>query len=222
MSQVLMPNGLPKMVLLDADSLFKMDLQFLLDTLGIPFHIVSAEQHEGILCERFHRYLNKVQRINGLDTKDHSNWMMNTAFAAHAWNASPIDGTDIMRCFVAKARNFHFPLDVQEEPARIIGNPGERSLQHLETMFPLWYKQKELLSLLVEENRDKHRAWKNKGKTRREFFPGDLVLIKRQVQSSAITGRPAKLRVKPRGPYRVLERREKTVTGFRRSRLYRS
>jgi Integrase zinc binding domain len=55
MSQILLPNGLPKlMVLLDADSLFKQDLIVLLDELGVGFHVVSAEQHEGILCERFH------------------------------------------------------------------------------------------------------------------------------------------------------------------------
>ena len=61
MSQIIMPNGLPKLVLLDDDSLFKQDLLALLEDMGIPYHVVSAEQHEGILCERFHRYMNKVQ-----------------------------------------------------------------------------------------------------------------------------------------------------------------
>ena len=51
MSQVIMPNGLPKLVLLDDDSLFKKDLRQWLDELGIPCHVVLAEQHEGILCE---------------------------------------------------------------------------------------------------------------------------------------------------------------------------
>jgi hypothetical protein len=86
MSQILLPNGLPKLVLLDADSLFKQDLIVLLDELGVGFHVVSAEQHEGILCERFHQYLNKVQRLQGLDTKEYSNWMINTSFASYAWN----------------------------------------------------------------------------------------------------------------------------------------
>ena len=120
---------------------------------------------------------------------------MNTSFAAYAWNASPIDGTDIMRCFAAKARTFHFPLDMQEQQERIIGNPGERSLQHLETMFPLWYRQKELLKILVIEQRERHIAWDNKSKLKRVFAPGDLVVIRRQVQSSAATGQPAKMRM---------------------------
>jgi hypothetical protein len=206
MSQIILPNGLPKMVLLDEDSLFKQDLRILLDDLGVPFHdVVSAEQHEGVLCERFHRYLNKVQCIEGVNSKVHSNWMMNTSLAAYALNASPIDGTDVVRSFAAKARTFNFPLDVQEEPERIMGNPGKRALQHVEAMFPLWFKQKELLRLLILERREKHTAWANRNKTKRSFQPGDLVVIRRQVTSDASTGRPAKLRMRARGPYRVLE-----------------
>jgi hypothetical protein len=45
-TQVLLPNGIPKMVLLDQDSLFKTDLVDILDHLGVPFHVVSPEQHE--------------------------------------------------------------------------------------------------------------------------------------------------------------------------------
>jgi hypothetical protein len=96
MSQIIMPNGLPKLVLLDDDSLFKLDLIALLDDMGIAYHVVSAEQHEGILCERFHRYMNKVQRLMGLDMANHFNWMINASFAAYAWNAAPVDGTDVV------------------------------------------------------------------------------------------------------------------------------
>jgi hypothetical protein len=201
MSQILLPNGLPKLVLLDADSLFKQDLIVLLDELGVGFHVVSAEQHEGILCERFHWYLNKVQWLPGLDTKEYSNWMMNTSFASYAWNGSPIDGTDIIRSFAAKARTFHFPLDVKEQLPRIIGNPGERALQHVETMFPLWFQQKELLQILVQERRLRHTEWANRNKKHREFFPGDIVVVRRQIKSDASAGRPAKLQIKARGPY---------------------
>jgi hypothetical protein len=45
MAQIVLPNGIPKLVLLDADSLFKNDLVRLLDDMGLPFHVVSAEQH---------------------------------------------------------------------------------------------------------------------------------------------------------------------------------
>ena len=96
MSQVIMPNGLPKLVLIDDDSLFKKDLMTILEDVGIPYHVVSPEQHEGVLCERFHRYMNKVQGLMGLDTGTHTNWMINASFAAYAWNATPVDGTDVV------------------------------------------------------------------------------------------------------------------------------
>ena len=206
MAQIVMPNGLPKLILLDEDSLFKQDLMVLLEDMSLPYHVVSAEQHEGILCERFHRYMNKAQRLIGLDTRDHASWMINQSFAAYAWNAAPVDGTDVVRSFAAKARTFHFPLDVAEPVERVVGSPGEATLQHIETTFPLWFKQKELLKMLTADRRERHLALANKDKTRREFNPGDLVVIRRQVKSNAAMGRPAKLQVKARGIYRVLEK----------------
>jgi hypothetical protein len=131
---------------------------------------------------------------------------MNCLFAAYAWNGSPVDGTDIIRSFAAKARTFHFPLDVQtnNEIARI-PQQGEATIQHVETMFPLWFRQKELLKLLIEERRTRHREMANQNKKKRSFQPGDMVLVRKQVTSKATEGKPAKLTLKARGPYRVLE-----------------
>ena len=89
-----------------------------------------------------------------------------------------MDGTDIVRSFAAKARTFNFPLDIQEETVRIIGNPGERTIQHVETMFPLWFKQKELLRILIDERRERHTNWANRNKKRRTFSPGDIVVVR--------------------------------------------
>ena len=115
MSLVIMPNGLPKLILLDDNSLFKLDLIALLDDMGIPFYVVAAEQHEGILCKQYHRYMNKVQRLMGLDTGDQSGWMINASFVAYAWNSGHVNGTDTSRAFAAKARQFHFPLDFAKQ-----------------------------------------------------------------------------------------------------------
>ena len=97
------PNGLPKLILLDAGSKNKGVLVNMCAGLGIKYHMVSPEQHNGILCERFHRYLNKVQKINAADTQSFTQWVQGALFATYAWNASPIDGTNIIRSFAAKA-----------------------------------------------------------------------------------------------------------------------
>ena len=58
--------------------------------------------------------------------------------------------------------------------------------------------------MITEDRRARHTDWANKHRKKRVFSPGDLVVVRRQVQSDASTGRPAKLRVRARGPYRVL------------------
>ena len=45
----------------------------------------------------------------------------------------------------------------------------------------------------------------NQSKKKRTFQPGDLVLVRKQVTSKAAEGKPAKLTLKARGPYRILE-----------------
>ena len=42
MSQVIMPNGLPKLVLIDDDSLFKKDLMAIFEDVGIPYHVLRV------------------------------------------------------------------------------------------------------------------------------------------------------------------------------------
>ena len=73
-------------------------------------------------------------------------------------------------------------------------------------MFPLWDRQKEMLAILNEERRERHREMKNQTRTQRVFNPGDLVIVRRQVKSQAKEGVMAKLLFKARGPYRVLSR----------------
>jgi hypothetical protein len=150
--------------------------------------------------------MNKVQTIRAVDTQPYKQWALNALFAAYPWNGSPVDGTDIIRSFTAKARTFHFPLDVQnsDEVARI-PQQGEATIQHVTTMFTLWFQQKELLKVLNDEQRNLHREMANQNKRKRMFQPGDLVIIRKQVTSSAEEGKPAKLTLRSKGPYRVLE-----------------
>jgi len=205
----MVPNGLPTLILIDQGSEFKGMLTSFCTELGIRFEVVAPEQHDGILCERFHRYLNKVMRIIGADRKGFDQWKQDRSFATYAWNAAPVDGTDIARSIPAKMRTFRFPLELQAEH-EIEGRSlpvGEASLQHIETMFPLWYQQKELLNkLLNEERRERHRDLKNASRKQRIFQPGDIVIIRKQVTSNAILGRPEKLVLKAKGPYRIIDR----------------
>ena len=202
------PNGLPKLILLDAGSENKGMLIDMCKTLKIKYHAVSPENHNGVLCERFHRYLNKVQKISAANSQSYAQWAQGLAFAAYSWNAAPIDGTNLVRSFVAKGRDFPFPLQIAEEnnPVRIPPGQGEEAIAHFETNFPLWAQQSQMLQLLIAERREKHREMQNQGRKQRQFQPGDLVIIRKQVQSDSSLGRPAKQTFKWKGIYKVMRK----------------
>jgi hypothetical protein len=133
------PNGLPRLVIIDDGSSFKATVVSMCEQLGIVYHAVSRENHDAILCERFHRFLNKVERIHTVDTTSFSDWVLGAFFATYAWNAAPIDGTDVTRSYVAKGREFPFPLDVQDDsdsnPVRIPPIEGQAALEHVVFVF---------------------------------------------------------------------------------------
>ena len=202
-------RGLPRLIIIDQGSEFAGYLIAMCRLLAIEYYPVTKENHKAILNERFHRYLNKVQRLHALDCRSFSDWLMGLGFALYAWNSAPIDGTDIIRSFAALGRTFPFPLDLQSEPVARPANlsfSADQINNHLVSSFPLLAKQRELLSILIEDRRQKHAALKNaqRNPSRNQFQIGDLVLVRKQVQSSADKG-PAKLMTRARGPYRVLQ-----------------
>ena len=146
-----------------------------------------------------------MEKILAADVKAFTQWLMGVLFAAYAWNASPVDGTDIVRSFAAKAKTFMFPFDLPETIQRLrIPTEGEETLAHVETTYPWWNKQTTLLKLLNEERRERHRAMKNDGRNTQQLQVGDIVVVKKQVISKE--DKPAKLQLKTRGPYKILEK----------------
>jgi hypothetical protein len=204
-SHFFIPNELPKVIVIDAGGEFKGMLITMCEILGVRYYVAAPEDHNAISTELFHRYLNKVQKIHQADTQSYEQWKMAALFASYAWNASPIDGLDVIRSFAAKARTFRFPLDTSMEGEEAgIPTEGEKTIEHLETMFPLWFRQKTLLKMLNEERRRRHRKMMNSGRKPRTFQPNDIVVVRKQVKSKE--GQPAKLTLQTSGPYRVINR----------------
>ena len=101
----------------------------------------------------------------------------------------------------------HFPLNVQtNDKITRITQQREATIQHVEIMFQLWFRQKELLQLLIMEQRTRHREMANQNKKKRTFKQGDLLSVRKQETSKeAAEGKPAKLTLKGRGTYMLLE-----------------
>jgi hypothetical protein len=133
------------------------------NALGLTYHTVSKENHKAILTERLHRYLNKVQRLHALDCAVIDDWVIGTTFGIYAWKSAPTDGTDIVRSYAAMGREFPFPIDNKLRSTDFSSNEnhGELTVRHIDSAFPLLFRQRELLKLLVEDRRAHHRSLRN-------------------------------------------------------------
>jgi hypothetical protein len=96
-SQFFCVFGLPRIIVVDADSKFCGIFTKTFENLGIHVEVVLRENHKAVRNERFHRYLNRVQQINTTETGSFFQWKQGVTFALDGWNAGPIDGTDIPR-----------------------------------------------------------------------------------------------------------------------------
>jgi hypothetical protein len=204
-SQFFCVFGLPRIIVVDADSKFCGIFTKTFENLGIHVEVVSRENHKAVRNERFHRYLNRVQQINTAETGSFFQWKQGVTFALYGWNAGPIDGTNIPRSVGAIGRDFPFPLDTQTRPTFVNGFEGANAADHHDAIHPLIANQRELLRILNEERRQRHRDLKNDSITERTFTAGDLVIVRKQVKSNADRGIAGKIVFKSRGPYRVLE-----------------
>jgi hypothetical protein len=178
------------------------------ETLGLRFHPLAKRNHKGLSVERFFRTLNKAVTIaceNRAAPPSH----MFPAVAqttAYAWNASAIDGTDIIRSVAAVGRVFQFPFDISlsDPPEPVLGD-----LEHLHDYLRLGQANSnfatEILAYLTEDRRAHHQARANLSRNQKLFKIGDTVMVRVSVQSKASSGKVAKLSYSQRGPYKIVE-----------------
>ena len=152
------------MIVVDADGvfagIFKKTFE---ETLLTPVHAVARGNHKAIRNEGFRRYLNKVHKIHSVDKGSLHQWLQGVLFALYAWNAGPVDGTNISQSVVAIGREFPFPIDLSPSSSRLGTSEGQQSLDHFEDAYPLMLRQRELFNILVYESRLRHRELRNKG-----------------------------------------------------------
>ena len=73
---------------------------------------ISRGNHRSNSVERYHRFLNKTQVINGNSRGTHDIYIQNAKTSQYTWNSAAVNNTDVSRFFAAICREFRFPLDV--------------------------------------------------------------------------------------------------------------
>ena len=78
---------------------------------------------------------------------------------------------------------------------------GQEALDHCDLASLLLYKQRQLLEILNEMRQLCHQELRNAGVNQQKFEIGNLVIVRKQVQSDVAVGVAAKLLFKVKGPY---------------------
>lgn len=122
-------------------------------------------------------FLSKTQWIYAKESQLLQQWIMNSYFATYAWGTSPMDATDLIRSYFAKARIFLFPLELNDEkPPRIPKGQGQAALERWHMVVTLIEHQRALLKCLVEDRRERHRQIKNANRQQRFSEVGEIVI----------------------------------------------
>ena len=208
MKSVLLKVGFCGLVVCDADSKFRGTFEAMCKSLGLRFHALSKRNHKGLSVERFFRTLNKAVTIACEDRAAQPSHLFSVVAqtTAYAWNASAIDGTDIIRSVAAVGRVFQFPFDLNlsDPPTPVCGD-----LESIHDYLRLGQAHSvfatEILIWLTEDRRTYHRERTNLSRNQKLFKIGDIVFVRVSVQSKASSGRVAKLSYCQRGPYEIVE-----------------
>ena len=210
MEGVLLKVGLCVVVVVDEGREFCSLFRDMCRLLNIKCHVVAKRNHKAVGVERYHRFLNHSQRICSEERGTPASFVECGLTTAYAWNASPIDGTDIVRSVPAIGRVLRFPLDIHEsELPQPITDVTRSVTEYVRYLGRDVNYARELLSWLVADRREAHRERTNLKRKPIVYRVGDIVMGRVAVQSSREKGVIQKLVYQSRGPY-VIER----VTGY--------
>jgi len=207
MEHVLLKFGLCVMVVCDAGSEFRGHFQSMCEVLKLRFHPVAKRNHKAVGVERFHKFLNHAQKI-GTEERGTSGAFVEIGMTtAYAWNASCIDGTEIVRSIPAIGRPLKYPLDIQMcSPPPVIDTPSDSVAKYLRYVDGDAEFARKLTQWLIDDRRAMHRERVNEDRHLVTYEPGDVVMGKIAVQSNSIRGIVGKLVFQTRGPFVIVKK----------------
>ena len=209
MKDVLLRVGFCLLVCPDADSKFKAHFTTMCEALNLPCKPGLKGNHKSVLVERLFNFFNRALAIASNQRSNDNRVSVEALHCAnYAWNASCIDGTDIIRSVPAIGRPFRFPIDCNlsatPEPS-----DDYNTIDNLYEFLRLGQSQSEfathILRYLTEDRRSNAAARANANRNLKRFKVDDIVTAAVQVQSSATDSSVAKLSYRRRGPFLITE-----------------
>ena len=196
--------GFAHTVVLDKDSKFFGVFRESLDLLKINHHVLSGDNHDGMLVERLNRYLNKGLCIMSNERDSVRVTLEALLLLVYAWNSCPVPGTDISRSMVAVGREFSFPIDFSTDKHWELTSSPPAVESYSKGLALRLSACREIAHLLVTEHRAFHRELVNsRRRDPRVFQIGDIVFARRATRSDASRGRVGKLEYAYTGPWKI-------------------
>jgi hypothetical protein len=205
--RVLLRFGLCHTLVLDKASAFFGVFREVVELLQLNHHVLSGENHDGMLVERINRYLNK-----GLKVMTNERDSVRVATEAlllliYAWNSAPIPGTDLPRSLVVCGRVFQFPIDISAAKHLDLTSSPAAVESYAKDQAMLLSASRDIARVLLDEHRSWHRELVNATRPDPRLYNiGDIVFAKRATRSDASRGRVGKLMYPMTGPWRVIEK----------------
>ena len=125
---------------------------------------------------------------------------------SYDWNASLLDGTDIIRSVPAIGRTLRFPLNIgiADIPA-LVDNPSASVVSFLRYLQRDVLFARQLLAYLVEDHRLIHREQVNEKEYLVRYKPGDIAMAKVNVKIKRSISRVANLVYQSKWPFVVVK-----------------
>jgi hypothetical protein len=159
--KVLLANGLAHTIVIDKDSKFRGVFEETMKLLQINLHTASGGNHDPILTERFHVFLNKSLTLFCNERDSIRTSTEGIQLCCYAWNSAPVTGTDFSRSLIVTGREFRFPIEYT--PSKNINlTPSTQSIEnYARTQELLLSKSREIFKILIHEHRAMHREYVN-------------------------------------------------------------
>ncbi|KAL3803378.1 hypothetical protein HJC23_009342 [Cyclotella cryptica] len=205
--KIMLGYGICHTVVLDKDSKLFKEFRAMCDLLNLNVHVLSGDNHKGMLVERVNKYLNNGLRIvmNERDSVCTANESI--LLLIDGWNSIPIPGTHLSCSLVAVGREFNFPVDISAAKHLELTSTPASVKSYANDLAVLLVASREIAKVLLKEQRTWHRNLVNSRRPDPKVWNiGDIVFARRQTRSGKGRGIVGKLQYAHTGPWRVCAR----------------
>ena len=148
-------------------------------------HVLSGENHDGMIVERINRFLNSSLTIFCNERGTNKVALEGISMDLYAWNSTPVVGTDILCSLLVMGRKVQFPIDFSADMHHVLASNPAKVTYFASDQAILLSCCHEVARELIHHHRSYHREYINSRRPNPCIYNmGDIVYAKRSVKSN--------------------------------------